>query len=217
MALYILNKICTGCLSELPTFAFSKSKEGLYGHTSACKTCSNMARKIKRQANPKNIKEYNNKWRQLNLEQARNYQNKWRKSNREKIKEYSAKWYKANTERAAEIAKKTRQKQLLINPERIRERKRKACHKRRLLLADARCDLTLEQWNEIKAFYNQRCAFCNKKTKLTQDHFIPVTKGGEHTASNIIPLCQSCNSSKGNREVKKTFQPHLFMGSGGLK
>ena len=31
---------------------------------------------------------------------------------------------------------------------------------------------------------------------LHQEHFIPLSKGGEYTHNNIIPACKSCNSSK---------------------
>lgn len=59
-------------------------------------------------------------------------------------------------------------------------------------------DLTLAQWEAIKAAHDHRCAYCGARVKLTQDHVIPLSKGGQHTASNIVPACQPCNSRKGN-------------------
>lgn len=56
--------------------------------------------------------------------------------------------------------------------------------------------LRLEQWQAIKAAYKYCCAYCGKKTKLEQDHIIPLTKGGGTTPDNIIPSCRSCNSRK---------------------
>lgn len=54
----------------------------------------------------------------------------------------------------------------------------------------------------LKKAWGYKCAYCNcTPTALTQDHVVPVTKGGEHTISNIVPACQSCNSAKGNRDV----------------
>ena len=35
--------------------------------------------------------------------------------------------------------------------------------------------------------------------RLTQDHVIPLSKGGQHIKENIVPACPSCNSKKGNR------------------
>ena len=37
--------------------------------------------------------------------------------------------------------------------------------------------------------------------KLTMDHVIAVSMGGSTDVSNIIPACQSCNSSKQNRDM----------------
>lgn len=60
------------------------------------------------------------------------------------------------------------------------------------------CDLTAAEWGEIKAAWDRRCAYCGERTEvLTQDHVIPVSRGGDHTASNIVPACQPCNSKKG--------------------
>lgn len=62
------------------------------------------------------------------------------------------------------------------------------------------CDFTPKQWEELKATYKGRCAYCGRKMKrLTQDHIIPLSKGGAHTVNNIIPSCQSCNSRKATR------------------
>jgi len=56
--------------------------------------------------------------------------------------------------------------------------------------------LTPAQWKAIKVAYRHRCAYCGRKKPLTQDHVIPVKKGGEHMAHNIVPACRSCNSQK---------------------
>lgn len=59
-------------------------------------------------------------------------------------------------------------------------------------------------WNDIKERYNHRCANCQKQEpdiKLELDHIVPLSKSGCHEATNIQPLCRSCNGSKGNKEV----------------
>jgi 5-methylcytosine-specific restriction endonuclease McrA len=72
-------------------------------------------------------------------------------------------------------------------------------------------DLTRAEWEEIKAAYGYRCIYCgNKPAKLTMDHITPLSKGGSHTKSNVVPACKSCNSSKGNRDVLKPIQPLLL-------
>lgn len=42
-----------------------------------------------------------------------------------------------------------------------------------------------------------RCAYCCRDdAKLTLDHIIPLSMGGEHSDLNLIGACASCNSSK---------------------
>lgn len=58
--------------------------------------------------------------------------------------------------------------------------------------------LTAVQWTAIAVAYNHRCAYCGKKPRtLTQDHVIPLVRGGGTTPDNIVPACRSCNSHKG--------------------
>jgi 5-methylcytosine-specific restriction endonuclease McrA len=53
-----------------------------------------------------------------------------------------------------------------------------------------------DEWNEIKAKYRHRCAYCGCKKRLTMDHIVPIARGGKHEPQNIAPACRSCNSRK---------------------
>lgn len=77
------------------------------------------------------------------------------------------------------------------------------CAKRRAVKAGAKInDLTGAQWREILKSYNGHCAYCMCNDKpLTKDHVIPLERGGNNTASNVVPACKSCNSSKGTKYV----------------
>lgn len=63
-----------------------------------------------------------------------------------------------------------------------------------------------------RARHQYRCVYCGKraKGKLTQDHIPPLSKGGSHTASNIVPACCSCNSRKAAGAVLIPVQPLLL-------
>jgi 5-methylcytosine-specific restriction endonuclease McrA len=67
---------------------------------------------------------------------------------------------------------------------------------------------TLQDWDTLKAQYNWTCPSCKKvepEILLTEDHIIPLTKGGSNNIENIQPLCKSCNSKKHTKIIKYDF------------
>ena len=74
-------------------------------------------------------------------------------------------------------------------------------------------DFTHAQWVVMQEHYEHRCVYCGKRRrgKLTQDHITPISKGGNHTVSNIVPACQSCNSKKRVGPPLVSVQPLLFI------
>lgn len=45
------------------------------------------------------------------------------------------------------------------------------------------------------------CSYCNREVEATFDHVIPVNSGGEDSMDNMVPACQTCNSSKNDKNV----------------
>lgn len=126
----------------------------------------------------------------------------WYRVNAEKRKAQSRNfyWQNRNKERSR-IAKWKAVNQGLVSQQRYRRRSR---------FVGLENSLTHDQWLQIKAAYRHRCAYCGRRKPLTMDHIVPVVSGGSHTSDNIIPACQSCNSSKGSKPPLVSYQPHLI-------
>jgi 5-methylcytosine-specific restriction endonuclease McrA len=61
--------------------------------------------------------------------------------------------------------------------------------------------LTAAQWREIVEFFDYRCAYCLQRLPLTQDHVIALSRGGTHTAENVVPACLPHNLEKSTKPV----------------
>lgn len=74
-------------------------------------------------------------------------------------------------------------------------------HRRRMqMLGVDSPGVTADEWRAIKAKHGNRCYYCSdSRRKLTRDHVVPVSRGGKDEPGNIVPSCQSCNSSKGSK------------------
>lgn len=82
-------------------------------------------------------------------------------------------------------------------------------HRRRARMALADGSFTTAEWRALVARFSH-CPECGRawndipvpngrKTAVTRDHVIPISKKGSNDISNLRPLCYSCNSRKGDR------------------
>jgi len=113
---------------------------------------------------------------------------KYRNENKELIARNNKDYKIKNKDKFSEWSKKWRKN----NPERVKVAKQRRRTREKLVIAT----LTPEQWENIKEIFSHRCAYCGKEKPLTQEHFIALSKGGEFTHNNVLPVCRSCNSSK---------------------
>jgi len=153
-------------------------------------------------------------YRDANIVVRKAYEKKYRDSNKPKLKLYRdthreitkirmTKYYEENKDQLIENRKQNREAinlntktWRLANP--IKDRWYR--QKRRSLKNNLLATFTTKDWQETKLKFNNCCAYCGKEKLLTQEHFIALSKNGEYTVDNIIPSCQSCNSSKGNKD-----------------
>ncbi|MBU0987011.1 MAG: HNH endonuclease [Proteobacteria bacterium] len=63
-----------------------------------------------------------------------------------------------------------------------------------------------------------KCAYCGgERERLTIDHIIPKSRGGDTTFENCVAYCKSCNNQKGDRAPRaanmflkvKAYQPTI--------
>jgi 5-methylcytosine-specific restriction endonuclease McrA len=208
-------KICRKCGRELPstTEYFYKSKQNKDGLMGKCKTCAIEYQKIYYEENADGIKEHTKKRYKENAERERERKKKYQRENADKVKQY----YRKNITMFKEYQKEYREK----NADKIKRIIRK-WHKenpakntyyqqiRKSIKKALPATLTAEQWLQIKDDFDNRCAYCGKKKKLTQDHFIPLSKGGEYTHNNIMPVCKSCNSSKQDKDFFEWYPEYKY-------
>lgn len=71
-----------------------------------------------------------------------------------------------------------------------------AAHKRRVLVKANGGSLTVAEWRVILLVWESSCAYCGAVGKMTMDHVIPVSRGGVHATTNVVPACKPCNSRK---------------------
>ena len=63
-------------------------------------------------------------------------------------------------------------------------------------------NLTYAEWHQILETFDGCCAYClQPSVSLTQDHVIPLSRGGEHSLANVVPACRRCNGVKKDRSL----------------
>jgi 5-methylcytosine-specific restriction endonuclease McrA len=100
----------------------------------------------------------------------------WRLANKDKIDKASASWTKANG-----------------------ERKSSHYHARKARLRSN--GVYQISAKELKRIYLSSCFYCGAKENITQDHVVPIHRGGQHSIGNLIAACQKCNSSKQHKTI----------------
>lgn len=159
-------------------------------------------------------------WRSENKEHRRNYNKAWRDRNRGKAaaprnsrgggceKSRRRAYYlenrdkiiarvKAYNAKNPEVNLKSSRKWRASNPEKAYIVALNNRVRRNYLMASGR--VSKAEWDEIKSRYSNRCAYCRLARKLAMDHDMPLSRGGAHSAANILPACKSCNSKKGTK------------------
>lgn len=205
-------RTCKGCGATFPLNSeyWHKNRTTFY---TICKTCRRDLGRAYYHANRDEIAERlrnadeaakekrrarNRAWTANNIEKSRASSRNWRINNLERKLSKSREWNRANPEKMRESVKRYGQR----HPERIRE----VLRRRRYRKAQQPCTFTAKHEALALDYFNGCCAVCGRQLKdlfathrLHWDHWIPVSKGGSTSPSNIVPLCGGvggCNNHK---------------------
>ena len=223
------TKRCSHCHEYFPaTLEYFSSGGKHFQFQSRCRVCQRANAKVWRAAHPEIVRERNKRTPEQKVQYAINRKLKesqdkehyriqqrinemnYRLRHREKIRVVnrtkSQNHRQKHPERASASEKKWRQS----NHEKVNS----FAKTRRSRKANAPVnDFTHTQWVALQMAFDHRCAYCGIRAKahLTQDHITPLSKGGSHTLSNIVPACKSCNSKKHTGVPLRPVQPLLVL------
>ena len=193
------TKQCTQCKETKDVSCFHRRPKNLNGLRAECKSCVSENNRAYRAANAQSISQYRKKYWAANKDRLS------ANTDAKRTKEYFRAYCEVNKERLRE----SRKEYLRRNPglagfysRRYRQR-----------LNNVKFSILPKEYRRLKY---SLCFYCGEPA-TTVDHIIPVSKGGHHSVGNLVPACQPCNSSKGNKFLfnwkiarRKQERPLLF-------
>lgn len=223
----------------LTTEFYHRCSKHSTGLKSDCKECRNEINRKRRGSKKRewaekdgssiitDFKEYYRKYQENNKERYKEYSRRYYQKNRERYKNYGKEYYQKNKDRYKEYYErnKERYKEYYIeNKEKIsayqstpeykmrrRPKARFNKNKRDAMKRSLLNTFTKNDWNYCLAHFDYSCAYCGERKKsFHQDHFIPISKGGEYTKYNIVPTCETCNIRKSDRDFKEWYTEQDF-------
>jgi len=159
--------------------------------------------------NPEKVYASSQRWRHSHSDRVRETERKRRQTNPDVHQRASKRYRNAH----AEILKERDRQRRAANIDTAREKGRQKEHRRRAKIRALPATFTDADWERALTHFHGGCAYCGNppslfdvNTVLQHEHHIPVNPDYElkgdnpgYTADNIVPACQSCNFSKGNK------------------
>ena len=211
------TKLCTKCNTTKVITEFHKDKTKKDG---LCFCCIEY-KKIYIEKNKESISKYHKEYREKNKEilnkRSKEYQNKYKHKHKHKQdKEYYKKYYEKNKQKISERIKKYH----IDNKERMELKQKiyKKTESAKISIKNTRMkrrtikkqgDVTTAQLAKLLQD-SKHCYWCNNSLKgITPhiDHYIAISKGGQHTLSNLVVSCPHCN------HIKSSKDPYAFANS----
>ena len=203
-------KVCNKCKVEksLKDFRLKKVR-GTYKPNSVCKACESEQKKEHYLINKSSILNRRKEKRVTPeaKEKRKKYLSKYLEENKKEIKEKLQKYYKENREqllKKASECKKTKDGKI--------SSRASSSKRRNASLDNADGTITKHSLDTLLQIQNNQCFYCKKDLSLLTDrevhldHYIPLSKGGAHSITNVVWSCSSCNLQK-NASIPDTQLP----------
>jgi len=228
------TKICKKCKREFPATDeyFPKQKTCKGGLRNKCKICKSEYERQYHIDNAEHLREYSKQHYIEHKDRHLEYRKQYHKEHREEINQKKKVFYEKHKEEAAQYKKQYHEKNRELNLYKSKQYREKNNEKvlkkhrewvqnnpektrnmgamRRSRKMQLPATLTIQQWQIIKDYFNNKCAYCGKEKPLTQDHFVALSKGGAYTHNNIVCACATCNSSKQARDFEEWYPKQKF-------
>jgi hypothetical protein len=200
-----MTKICTKCGIEKDVGEFNHDKQKKDGMDCWCRDCRKAYHRQYHKDNKIRLNKKSTDWQKNNPERYKKKMTAWYQENREYVIKKTRKHHQEHKEERKKQGKEYRQTPRGKDSHNLNSSKRRAAKKSAKIN-----DFTTEEWIKIKEIYQNHCLCCGIKTdKLTMDHVIPLSKGGNHTKDNIQPLCKLCNSIKHTNVIDYRVSCHV--------
>jgi 5-methylcytosine-specific restriction endonuclease McrA len=192
-------KACTKCGQVKPLSEFFPRANRPLGYYSRCKDCmyaDNRAHyPIYYEANGTRKRAQVNAYTAEHREEANARSQLWRLTYPERYRATMRRWVVENHDKIlADKREYGRLKPEVGRAARVRRRTR--------IRGAKICDFTAAQWTALLEEFDYACAYCNRPcTEFHLEHMQPVSRGGNHTASNIVPACGDCNMAKHDKTL----------------
>ena len=195
------HKVCSDCGVQKNTLLdfYWATQNSFKWPLKRCKSCHITYTSSRRNKNKEQYKKYNKVYREKNFQKIKESLKKYRSSDEYKQKRrilrgINGPWHKKHIDEA------------------------KLRRARKLSAITSESVFVTNYWfNELCKTFNYQCSYCFcYPFELTQDHIVPLSKGGTHTRKNIVPSCRSCNSSKNNKLIKD-WKPEVVVPIYGLE
>jgi hypothetical protein len=222
-----LYRKCNGCGNTYPVTSefFTKNSSVKSGFYSLCKQCK-ADRDLQYRIQNKDKKRVTDKaYREKNKETVSERQKAYYYENHEAEKLKRKNYYYANKEKMIEqhkeyvsqninVVRKYKKKWRKNNPEKLAI----IAHNRRSQKKSLEYSLTPEQWKHCLEFFNYRDAYTGlPMSTISQDHIVPLAKGGTYTSDNIVPCEINVNCSKQDSDMESWFRKQPYFSEHRLK